>query len=301
MLERLLVPLDGSPLSEAVLPMVAYLAEKAGAAVTLLHVLEQRPPATVHGERHLTGADEAERYLADVARRSFPSDVRVVWHVHRRQTDDVAHSVADHADELESDLVIMLAHGGWGFRRWWSGSLAQQVVRENAAPILLVQPGADGNIAVPFRQVLVPLDGRPEHESGLSIASELARLSSAPIRLLMVVPSPGNLRGPDAASGQFLPSATREILETIQNEGAQYLKQILERLQAEGISASATVARGEPAVVIHDIAASIQADLVVMGTHGSAGIEAFWTGSLGQRLLGKLPASFVLTLAQTAQ
>jgi nucleotide-binding universal stress UspA family protein len=300
MLHRLLVPLDGSEPAEAALPMVAFLARQAGAQVILLHVVEQHAPATVHGHHHITGAAEAESYLADVQRRCFPPEVSVVRHVHRRETGDVAHSLADHADELESDLVIMLAHGPTSVRRWWSGTLAQQVVRQNAAPILLLHPGPDGKILVPLRQLLVPLDGRPEHESGLPLAVELARLSSAPIRLLMVVPSPGDLHGPDAATGQFLPTATREMLETLESEGAQYLEQQLQHLQAEGVTASAAVARGEPASVISEMARTLKADLIVLGTHGTAGIEAFWTGSLGQRLIGSVPVSFLLALARPA-
>ena len=299
MLRRLLVPLDGSAYSEAVLPATALLAERAGARVTLLHVVEQHPPTTVHGQRHLTQAGEAEQYLAEVAQKYFPPGVPVVWHVHRRQIDDVAHSVADHADELEADLVIMLAHGRTSFRRWRSGTLAQQVVRQDSVPLLLLEPGPDGQITFPFRQVLVPLDGRAEHEAALPIAVELAHLSAAPLQLLTVVPSPSALRGADAVAGQFLPSATREMLETLETESADYLESHLRRLEAEGVAVSAVVARGEPAAVIAQIAQDVKADLVVLGTHGSAGLEAFWSGSLGQRLLGSVSASFLLALARS--
>jgi nucleotide-binding universal stress UspA family protein len=225
----------------------------------------------------------------------------VSWHVHRREMEDVAHSVADHADELESDLVIMLAHGRTSFRRWRVGTLAQQVVRQDAAPLLLLQPGAEGQITFPFRQLLVPLDGRAEHEAALPIAIELARLSSAPLQLLTVVPSPGALRGADAVAGQFLPSATREMLEALEAESARYLEEHLRGIEAAGVSASAVVAHGEPATVIAQIAQDLKADLVVLGTHGSAGLEAFWSGSLGQRLLGTVSASFLLALAPATE
>jgi len=297
MLQRLLVPLDGSQPSEAVLPVAAFLAQRAGARVMLLHVVEHRAPATVHGHRHLTGAEEAESYLAGIARSRFPPGVTVVWHVHRREISDVAHSLADHADELESDLVVMLAHGRGNFRRWLSGTLAQQVVRQAPSPILLVQPRPEGEAPVPFRQVLLPLDGRPEHESGLPMAVELARLCEAPARLLMVVPTLATLRGEHAAAGQLLPTATHEMLELAEREGAEYLQRRLRELEAAGVNASATVARGEPASVIASIAQDLQADLVVLGTHGSGGVEAFWTGSVGQRLIDRLAASFLLAPA----
>ncbi len=297
MLHRLLVPLDGSPLAEAVLPTAAFLAQRANARVMLLHLVEHHAPATVHGQRHLTSAAEAESYLADVARRCFPPTANVVWHVHGREIDDVAHGLADQAGELDCDLVVMLSHGHWDFRRWLSGSLAQQVVRQAPSPILLLREGPEGTIPVSFRQLLVPLDGRPEHESGLPSAIDLARLCAAPARLLMVVPTLTTLRGEDAAAGQLLPGATREMLDLAQREGTEYLQRQLARMRAEGVEATAAIARGEPAAMVSEAAHDLKADLLVLATHGSAGIEAFWTGSLGQRLIGKLSASFLLAPA----
>ncbi len=67
--QKLLVPLDGSRLAEAVLPVAELLAERLKATVSLLHVLERGAPGTVHGERHLAGIEEANAYLAKVAER----------------------------------------------------------------------------------------------------------------------------------------------------------------------------------------------------------------------------------------
>jgi nucleotide-binding universal stress UspA family protein len=299
MFRRLLVPLDGSQLSEAVLPMAAFLAEGAGARVTLLHLVERRAPATVHGDRHLTTAAEAESYLRVVAARYFPPAVTVDWHVHRREISDVAHSLADHADELESDLVVMLTHGHGHLRRWFFGTVAQQVVRLGPSPLLLLQPGADGKVPVPFRQLLVPLDGQRVHEAGLGPAVDVARLSSAAVHLLTVVPTPSTLGGADAASAQLMPAATREVLDLAEEQGVDYLQDHVARLEEGGIVAAATVARGEPADVIRETAARLAADLIVLGTHGSAGVEAFWSGSMGQKLIGRTASSFLLAPAPT--
>src|SRR6185437_4258707 len=68
-IRRILVPLDGSRLAEAVLPAAASLAKALRACVLLLHVLERDPPRSVHGEPHLTSASEANEYLDGVASR----------------------------------------------------------------------------------------------------------------------------------------------------------------------------------------------------------------------------------------
>ena len=70
MVRHVLVPLDGSELAEAALSAAAATAAAFGARVTLFHVLEEWAPQTVHGQRHLTDAAQAEAYLASVAQQS---------------------------------------------------------------------------------------------------------------------------------------------------------------------------------------------------------------------------------------
>ena len=85
MFEHVLVPLDGSQLAESVLPAVAWLANRLGASITLLHIIEQGPSATIHGDRHLTQPGEAEAYLTEVAARLRDEDqvaAPVECHVH---------------------------------------------------------------------------------------------------------------------------------------------------------------------------------------------------------------------------
>ena len=191
----------------------------------------------------------------------------------------------------------MLAHGHGDLRRWFFGTVAQKVVRMGPSPILLLRPDADSAVHVPIRQILVPLDGQPVHEAGLGPAVDVARLSSARVHLLTVVPTPSTLGGAEAAAAQLLPAATREVLDLAEEQGVDYLQGHVERLEEEGVAGSATVARGEPSEVILETAARLAADLIVLGTHGSVGIEAFWSGSLGQKLIGRTASSFLLAPA----
>ncbi|MGC9195455.1 MAG: universal stress protein, partial [Syntrophobacteraceae bacterium] len=103
MFKHLLVPLDGSKLAEAPLPAALYFARIMGARVTLLHTVEKDAPREIHGERHLTGEQEARDYLEEVAARVFPPEIQVEVHVHGEQIDNVARSIAEHAEELGAD------------------------------------------------------------------------------------------------------------------------------------------------------------------------------------------------------
>lgn len=294
MFKHLLVPLDGSQLAEAVLPAAVVLAERTGARVTLLHVVERHAPRSVHGDAHLRSAEEAEPYLRRIAAERFPAGIVVGWHVHHRQTDRLAASLADHAEELQPDLILMVDHGRWRPEQWLFGTVSQQLIKESDTPVLLLRPGADGAASARFREILVPLDGRPEHEAGLPAAAELARLSQASLRLLMVVPTQGSLPGEEAAASQLLPTATRQLLELAAEQGAEYLGRQLESLKSSGVPAAASLARGDPIEQIEKAVRQYSADLVVLSTHCAAGAEAFWSGSMGQRLIAKLPISLLL-------
>lgn len=294
MFKRLLVPLDGSRLAEAALPAAAFLARKLDAVVTLVHIVERNAPVEIHGERHLTDADEASAYLAELAQTAFPPEVRAEQHVHTVEVEDVSRGIVDHITELHPDLIVMCTHGHGGLRDLFFGNIPQQVVGRGTVPVLLVQPGSDAH---PFaiQRLLVPLDGTAEHEQGLPVAEELARACGAEIHLVLVVPTLATLSPKEAATGRLLPGATRMVLEMACQDAETYLADILSRAREQGLSVRARIARGDPASVINQTAADTRVDLVVLGTHGRSGLDAFWSGSIAAKVSAhsKLPLLLV--------
>jgi nucleotide-binding universal stress UspA family protein len=280
MFKHLLVPLDGSRLAEAALPAAATLSKKLGAWVTLIHVIERGAPREIHGEQHLSDPAEARSYLSEVAARTFSPHVHVEQHVHTAEVEDVARSIVEHADELEPDLIVMCTHGQSGLRNWLLGSIAQQIIAFGVTPVLLIQP--DGVAAPDFacQRLLVPLDGNPNHEQGVVVSAALARDCAADVHLLMVVPTLGTLSGEPGATARLLPSATSAWLDMSEEDAAAHLHQKATGLQAMGLSTTTEVCRGAPANAIVRTAQRMEADLVVMGTHGRRGMDAFWSGSV---------------------
>ena len=122
----------------------------------------------------------------------------------------------------------------------------------------------------------------------------MGKLCDVPLRLLTVVPTTRSLSGLQAAVGCLLPRSVRMHLDLAEREAAEYLGRHIRRLSAEGISATACVTRGDPETHIVATAEDEGTDLVVLGTHGKAGTHAFWEGSMAQRLLRRIPASFLL-------
>jgi nucleotide-binding universal stress UspA family protein len=285
MFEHLLVPLDGSRLAEAALPAAARLAQLLDARVTLIHIVEQNPPQEIHGERHLADPDQADAYLEEVAGRAFPPSVKVECHVHTDEVRNVAASLNQHAEELAPDLIVMCTHGRGGLRSWLWGSIAQQVIGRGTTPILLIQPEGRGESPeFVCRRLLVPLDGNPEHEQGLPVAIELARSCTADIHLMTVVHTLGTLPRKQAPTGLLLPSATSLVLD-MDEEGAEaLLRGKVAEFSSADLPMTVEVSRGDPAAAIVRTAQRVQADIIVLGTHGRAGVDAFWEGSVAPQV-----------------
>jgi nucleotide-binding universal stress UspA family protein len=280
MYKLLLVPLDGSRMAEASLPAAVYLARTLGAAVTLFHVIERGAPQDIHGERHLTGPEEARAYLDEVASRAFPADLSVERHVHSSEVDDVARSIVEHVGELGPDLIVMCTHGRGGLRGWLFGRIAQQVVGLGATPVLLVPPeGAGESPAFSCSRMMVALDGNPDHEEGLKVAASLAGIVGAGVSLVMAVHTISTLSGEQAATAKLLPGATHALLDLAEEDAREYLRRHVAALQAEGLAATADVGRGDPVDVILGASKRRMADLIVLATHGKTGMDAFWSGS----------------------
>jgi nucleotide-binding universal stress UspA family protein len=294
MFKRLLVPLDGSHLAEAALSPAIYLAQRLQAPVTLVHIIERHAPQEVHGEHHLTDCGEACTYLDEVAAR-FPPEVQVESHVHTSEVSDVARSIVEHVTELESDLIVMCTHGHGGLRRWLFGSIAQQVLSLGTSPVLLIQPDKVGSAPTfSCRRLLVPLDGDPEHEQGLPVAAKLAQICSAVLHLVMVVHTRDTLSGERASTARLLPTTMSALLDMTQQGAEEYLNRHVTRLQAEGLSVTASVGRGAPAAVITRTAQQVETDLIVLGTHGKTGMDAFWSGSVTPRIFGRAHVPLLL-------
>ncbi|HEX7586999.1 MAG TPA: universal stress protein, partial [Anaerolineae bacterium] len=116
MFKRILVPLDGSRLAEAVLPVAQTFAECFGATIILFHALEQGARPTVHGERHLQAVSEAQTYLTELAARIGRAKLQVETNVHPVAEADVTRSLIEHIKELNADLIVLAEHGNSGLR-----------------------------------------------------------------------------------------------------------------------------------------------------------------------------------------
>jgi nucleotide-binding universal stress UspA family protein len=192
---RILVPLDGSALAERALSQAADMARVIGAQLRLVSAvppiellvyrsaeLAQLATVSQHQERITAGAR-----LAATARRLRTCGLSVDAVV---QDGPPATVIDAMARTIGADLIVMATHGesGWGPRLY--GSVAEDVVRKAAAPVLLVAPWAVvGWPTDRAARVLVSLDGSQLAEAALPVALRLAGSDGTIVKLVRAVDS----------------------------------------------------------------------------------------------------------------
>jgi nucleotide-binding universal stress UspA family protein len=140
---RILVPLDGSPVAEQILPTVTAVAQALGAELILYQVPIVHVSGWMTGEWYLpiqgvldTAEEDALAYLGAVAGRLEEQDVDVAT---ATSIGSVANCIVEYAEANHVDLIAMCTHGRTGLARWALGSVADRVLRAGGTPILLVR------------------------------------------------------------------------------------------------------------------------------------------------------------------
>ena len=137
MFKRILVPLDGSPLAETVLPQVQELIQALGAELFLLRVTTAHVfPGVDPTAGEVDVVQHAEAYVAAVAARLRTAGLSVQTAV---RYGEAADEILAHIGDNAIDLVAMSTHGRSGLSRLLLGSVAEHVVRHAPVPVLLLR------------------------------------------------------------------------------------------------------------------------------------------------------------------
>jgi nucleotide-binding universal stress UspA family protein len=132
----ILVAIDLSPISEAVVRTAATVA---GACPSELHVLHVQPStAQSTAALHLTAIDEMKEKLEKLVGAVPRSVERVIIHV--RSGGEAEIEIAQLASDIGADMIVVGTHGHRGIERLLLGSVAEALVRNAPCPVLTYRP-----------------------------------------------------------------------------------------------------------------------------------------------------------------
>ncbi len=158
--------------------------------------------------------------------------------------------------------------------------------------MLLVRPESKGSQRSDYRKILVPLDGTEQARVALPVAVMLATAGNATLHLLRVVPTVTSM-GSSSGAATFSPSATAALLDIEGKEAGDALSDLRVTLPSS-LQVTQEIRRGDVVDELLAGVSQIDADLVVMSTHGRAGLDGLWTGSVASRLIGRLSRPIIL-------
>jgi nucleotide-binding universal stress UspA family protein len=296
-MSTILVPLDGSPLAEQVLPYVRLLATTLALDVRLLRVVTEREQGRALAEDDVTIWDDtrppryerveqaqqvlgldATAYLEGLAQTLREQGLAVSVAVHFGHPAELISQLA--AEEGGSALIAMATHGYGGLRRWALGSVTDRVVHSSPVPVFVVRSSQGPSPHVPkLSRLLLPLDGSPLAERAIDLSLKIAGRAQAELLLLRVV------EPPFIAADTFTIAQYGYLLEFEQNEAQTYLEERRRELRPQHPGISSVVTVGYPAECIVDEAEARQVDLIVMATHGQSGLRRWALGSVADKVL----------------
>jgi universal stress protein A len=144
-----------------------------------------------------------------------------------------------------------------------------------------------------YRKFLVPIDFSEHSKKTVESATQLAVLTGGNITLLHVFQVPNY----PAAFYQGLYTEHEQVkiqVDSLKREANAQLALVIEQIVARGLEAHPLLRIGNPYDEIVSAAKEIRADLIVIGSHGHAGLERFLLGSTAERVVQYAPCPVLI-------
>ena len=130
-IRKIIVPVDFSAPSEAAARFASSLARNLGANLYLIHVLEPRGQNSEYLTRYREARTAMRGLGARVGRgRPITTEVRT-----GRIDTEITNAIVAYG----GDLVVMATHGRTGLPHLLMGSVAEQIIRTAACPVLVMR------------------------------------------------------------------------------------------------------------------------------------------------------------------
>lgn len=300
MYSKVIVPLDGSELSEQALSYAQLVASSMSVPIELVEACHILAPAildtrTRHVADMMLSARQrrAEEYLAGVRDRLEASGSSAPVSTLRGVPAD---SIVTHATTDPRALVVMSTHGRGGVAPWTLGSVTDKVLHAIPNPLLIIRAAAiTPATRVEVNTVLAPLDGSARAELSLPHVSAMAGALGADISLLRVTPTTDYYREhlgdlPPGSDGKSPGPSAEEQADADARAVEEYLSNVRHRLDGEGHEIAIDHQQSlNVAQAIMD-RASQQPSLVVMASHGLGGVGRSAVGSITDRVARHIAA-----------
>ena len=251
MFEEVIACLDGSTLSESILPLAHGLVATRAGTLTLLRVAAD--PAVLSAE---------ENHLRDCSRQ-FSGQLSFLV------GDDPAATIGAELERNPNAIAALTTHGRSAWAEAIIGSVALQVIRLSKRPVILYRPlGRDGAALKEISRIVLALDGSEFSERMISYAAQAAQSLAAQLVLVQALP--------EGVSGGPLENHMKSDI----SESSYLHGQVSHIKEQYALTPQWEVLHGKPATAICQYLQGTAGTMLALTTHARGGLERAMLGSV---------------------
>jgi nucleotide-binding universal stress UspA family protein len=274
--EKLLVAMDGTAESHVALPFARVLAQACRSRLVLVRVVDS---AVLSPDECQSQSAQALEELKRIANDLYTSGIYAEARV---GTGDAATEILRTAEAEQADALIIATHASL-LERLLDTSTARRLLARSRLPVFVLRPG--GPPVTHIQNVVAAVDGSPGGAQALDQAVALARLTGAALVLVRVISPPVHFGFDPLLSRTLGAPSHGESDERARAAAEQYVNELVAGIRARGVNATPCLMVGSPAERIVTAAAKLDADLIVMSTHGYLAPLRTLLGSTADRVV----------------
>ena len=294
--ETILCATDFSSTAVRALGQAMQLAERRGARVVLVHVMEPLPvgpdpllPSAPIAEEEIR--QHAEARLQAEAERVDQGDVRLDVRIEMGVPGNTHVRLAA---DLGADLIVIGTRGLSGLQHLLLGSTAEFVVRRASCPVLTIHPDDRSEIGS-ARRVVVPTD--LSEDAAAAIETFVERFGPEDLPEILLAFADSTPPYFDYMTHERLARYRQE--DTRRKEIEERMRPLEEDLRGRGFEVEKWVLDGSPVEAITGLAEREGADLIVMSTHGHSALLNAFLGRTAQRVVQRAPCPVLTVCPQS--
>lgn len=272
--KKILFPTDFSKLSLNALPYAGFFSASPGVELHLLH-------GTVLGKPDAKGRKSFEENIEHICsdlQKHFGRELKITLQPVEKRGIAAGLVILNYAEEENVDLIVMATHGHRGVKRFFLGSVAEEVVRSAKCPILTIRNKPKNSAELKFKRILVPIDFSTHALEALRYAKIFADEYGAEVQVMHVVET------------RAMPDFYRSEKVTLKSQLPEIEKNCFEAMKTmvrrEGFADSQCfVATGLASEEIRNLVERNHIDLIVIATHGLTGLKRMVMGSVAESVV----------------
>ena len=305
-LDNVLIPTDFSACADHALNHALEVADRFGAHLHILHVVNELDPDWYGITNAQERAVKLREQIKAEARKRLENLVPDKEHdlettVSLQLSFDVADTINEYVDQRSIDLVVMGTHGRQGLDRLMLGNVADKIIRHAPCPVMTVReevPWTREEEELLFDDILAPIDFSDHSREALQVSKLFANKYQARLHLLFVAEK----RTVPTFSDTGLPGVgVVEMDPEIVENAKEALQQLNENIEGPEVKSAYHVREGKVSQDVIDFAETHGISLIVMATRGLTGVSRFLLGSNTERIVRVAPCPVLTIPTQVAE